>query len=91
MIVGLTRSHGHRAVTYGDEPGLLPLAITRARQRLILVGDAGTLARRAAWDGPLEQFDAATAAAETAWVVNLIGQLRSQTLPAPVHLHEGPP
>jgi len=90
-IVSLTRSHGHRAVTYGDEPGLLPLALTRARQRLILIGDAGTLARRAAWDGPLDHYDAPTAAAETAWAANLIAQLRSQTLPVSIHLHEGPP
>jgi hypothetical protein len=89
--VSLTRSHGHRAVTYGDEPGLLPLALTRARQRLILIGDAGTLARRAAWDGPLDHYDALTAAAETAWAANLIAQLRSQTLPVSIHLHEGPP
>ena len=67
-VVPLTRSHTHRAVPYGDDPSAIPLALTRAGQRVIVVGDAGTLTRRAQWDGPLDHLDGATAAREKAWV-----------------------
>ncbi len=70
-VVSLTRSHGHRAVPFGDGPAGLLLALSRARRRLVLVGDPGTLARRVEWRGPLDHLDEAAAAAE----VRLLGQL----------------
>src|SRR5262249_10186421 len=45
-LVSLTRSHTHRAVTYGEGPGALALALTRAAGRLVVFADPGTLARR---------------------------------------------
>jgi hypothetical protein len=90
-VVALTRSHTHRAVPYGDDPAAMPLALTRAGQRVIVVGDAGTLARRAQWDGPLDHLDAAAADREKAWVADLVRQLAGQGPPSPVHLLEGPP
>jgi hypothetical protein len=90
-IVALTRSHTHRAVPYGDDPSIVPLALTRAGQRVIVVGDAGTLSRRAQWDGPLDHLDGAAAAREKAWVADLVRQLAGHGPPSPVHLLEGPP
>jgi hypothetical protein len=90
IIVSLTRSHNHRAVTYGDEPAVVPLALTRARQRLVLVGDPGTLARRAHWDGPLDHLDADAAARERGWVAALVRLLQGNGS-ATIHLREGPP
>ena len=91
VIVALTRSHTHRAVPYGDEPDAMPIALTRAHQRVIVVGDAGTLTRRSQWDGSLDHLDAAAANREKAWVVDLIRQLAGHGAPSAVHLLEGPP
>jgi hypothetical protein len=71
VVVSLTRSHAHRAVTFGEGPAVLALALTRARQRLVLFGDVGTLARRAQCSGPLEQLDETAAAHER----DLVGRL----------------
>jgi hypothetical protein len=90
VIISLTRSHRHRAVSYGDEVGAVPLALTRARRRLVLVGDPGTLVRRTQWDGPLDHLDEATSRREKEWVAALIRQLQGQGAPT-VHLREGPP
>ena len=46
VLLSLTRSPAHRAVSFGEDPRMLELALTRARARLILFGDAGALARR---------------------------------------------
>src|SRR5260370_36179614 len=62
MLVSLTRSHTHRAVTFGDSPQTLALALTRARDRLLLFGDPGTLVRRSQWLGRLGHMDEAAAA-----------------------------
>jgi superfamily I DNA and/or RNA helicase len=70
-VVSLTRSHGHRAVPFGDGPAALLLALTRARRRLVLVGDPGTLARRVDWRGALDHLDEAAAATEA----RLLGQV----------------
>jgi len=92
VVVGLTRSHTHRAVYYGDEPGWLPLALARGRERLILVGDPGTLARRAQWEGPLDHLDAAAARRERDLVGHLLHYLRGHGRHArSVRLLEGPP
>jgi hypothetical protein len=77
VIVGLTRSHSHRAVSYGPDPQHLILALTRARSRLILVGDPGTLARRGQWDAALDHLDEPTAVRER----DLLRQL-ARCLPA---------
>jgi hypothetical protein len=71
VLVSLTRSHSHRAVSYGPEAHLLGLALTRARTRLIVFGDVGTLVRRTQWDGVLDHLDEAAAAREG----QVIGQL----------------
>lgn len=64
IVLSLTRSHVNRAVPYGDRPDWLPLALTRARRRLVVVGDFGSLAKRGSWDGPLPPHEPATAARE---------------------------
>jgi hypothetical protein len=78
VLISLTRSHTHRAVSYGETPRLLAMALTRARERLILFGDPGTLIRRAQWDGPLEQFDEAAAGEERQLVAQLVRYLQGQ-------------
>jgi hypothetical protein len=72
VLLSLTRSHAHRAVTFGDDPALLAVALTRARRRLIVFGDAGTLARRAQWSGPVDQLDEAAAGRERDLVARLL-------------------
>jgi hypothetical protein len=61
VLVSLTRSHTHRAVAFGEGPQALATALTRARSRLILFGDPGTLLRRTQWNGAVDHLDAATA------------------------------
>jgi hypothetical protein len=78
LIVSLTRSHVNRAVYYGEDPTWLPLALARCRERLILVGDPGTLARRAQWDGPLDHLDAAAARRERDFADHLVGYLQGR-------------
>jgi hypothetical protein len=64
VFVSLTRSHAHRAVCFGEGPAQLALALTRGRRRLVVFGDAGTLARRGQWDGPVDHLDELTAGRE---------------------------
>jgi hypothetical protein len=78
LVVSLTRSHTNRAVFYGEEPTWLPLALARGRERLILVGDLGTLARRAQWDGPLDHLDAAAARRERDFADHLVGYVQGR-------------
>jgi AAA domain len=82
VVASLTRSHDRRAVSYGDDPMLMPMIVTRARRRLILMGDAGALARRAQWDGPLDHFDDFAARQERKWVVAVLSRLQSTCEPA---------
>jgi hypothetical protein len=72
VLVSLTRSHAHRAVTFGEGPALLALALTRARRRLVVFGDAGTLARRGQWAGPVDHLDEAAAGRERDIVMRLL-------------------
>ena len=67
VVVSLVRSDEHRAVPFGEEPDWFPLALAHGRRRLILVGDPGTLARRAEWDRPLDHLDAAAARRSATW------------------------
>jgi hypothetical protein len=78
VVVSLVRSHAHRAVPYGDEPDWLPLALGRGRRRLVLVGDPGTLARRAEWDGPLDHLDGPAARRERDLVHHLVRYLHGR-------------
>jgi hypothetical protein len=76
LIVSLTRSHVSRAVTYGDEPAVPPRLWLRARRQLIIVGDPGTLVRRARWEGAVDHFDGVSGERERAWVDRLVSYLR---------------
>lgn len=72
VLVSLTRSHGHRAVPFGERETDLALALTRGRRRLILCGDPGALVKRASWQGPLEHLDAAAADLEARRIAALV-------------------
>ncbi|OAI41610.1 hypothetical protein AYO40_02845 [Planctomycetaceae bacterium SCGC AG-212-D15] len=78
VLVSLTRSHLHRAVTFGAAPQSLAHALTRARTRLVLFGDSGTLIRRSQWEGPLDHLDEAAAARERAIIARLVRYLEGQ-------------
>jgi hypothetical protein len=85
-LVSLTRSHTHRAVAFGDAPEQFALALTRARRRLILFGDPGTLARRSQWQGPLDHLGEIAAARERAVVGRLVDYLHGPG-PQPPSFH----
>jgi hypothetical protein len=72
VMLGLTRSHSHRAVTFGEDPDSLALALTRARACSIVFGDPGTLRRRCQWDGPLDHLDEFEAERERRIVARLL-------------------
>jgi hypothetical protein len=88
-LVSLTRSHTHRAVSYGEHPHVLAQALTRAASGLVLFGDPGTLARRSQWHGPLDHLDEAAAQHEATLVTQLVHYLQGHGRhPAAFHLHE---
>jgi AAA domain len=90
-VVSLTRSHTHRAVSYGDGPQALALALTRARYKLFLVGDPGTLQRRSQWELPLDHLDETAAARERSVIGHLVQYLHGRgPYPGLFHLREGP-
>jgi hypothetical protein len=91
VLVSLTRSHNHRAVSFGDHPGHLGLALTRARRRLFLFGDPGTLARRVQWQGRVEPLDDAASAHEAHLIGNLVRYLQGQGRHAHAFLADGLP
>ncbi len=72
VLISLTRSHAHRAVTFGDGPRALTQALTRARRRLVLFGDVGTMARRSQWEGAVDHLDESAALRERDLVVKLL-------------------
>jgi hypothetical protein len=78
VLLGLTRSHGHRAVSFGDGPHALALALTRARSRVIVFGDLGTLQRRCQWQNPLDHLDEAASAREHDVISRLVGYVQGQ-------------
>jgi superfamily I DNA and/or RNA helicase len=90
-LVSLTRSHSHRAVTFGEGPHALALALTRAASRLQLFGDPGTLARRTQWGGPVDHLDEAAAARERALVSRLLAHLHGPAPHPPPRPREGSP
>lgn len=75
VLVSLTRSHVTRAVPFGADPKEFVLALTRARERLILFGDPGTLVKRSLWQGPLDQFAASAANLEGQRLARLVHHL----------------
>jgi hypothetical protein len=77
-LVSLTRSHSHRAVSFGDGPPALTVALTRAREKLYLFGDVGTLVRRSQWHNPLDHLDEAASAREWAVVSRLLAYVQGQ-------------
>jgi hypothetical protein len=74
-LVSLTRSHLHRPVSFGDGPPAFSLALTRARARLLLFGDPGTLARRSQCFEPVDHLDPAAAARERSLIANLVASI----------------
>jgi hypothetical protein len=89
-LVSLTRSHGHRAVSFGDGPASLALALTRARAKLYLFGDVGTLARRSQWPNALDHLDEVASARERAVIGRLVAYAEGQGPHAHLfRLHEG--
>lgn len=78
VLLSLTRSHAQQPVSYGASEAEVSLAMTRARSRLILFGDPGTLVRRSRWQGGLEQLDQAAAAREGQLAGDLVRYLQGQ-------------
>jgi hypothetical protein len=74
-LVGLTRSHTHRAVPFCDTPESLVQALTRAVSRLVLFGDPGTLVRRSQWHGALDHLDEWSGPLEQGLIAQLLGEL----------------
>jgi hypothetical protein len=78
VLLSLTRSPAHRAVSFGEDPRMLELALTRARARLILFGDAGALARRGDWTGSVDPLDEAASEREHQVVTRLVEYVRGR-------------
>jgi hypothetical protein len=88
-LVSLTRSHAHRAVSYGEHPHVLAQALTRATSGLVLVGDPGTLARRSQWPSAVDHLDETAAQQEAALAAQLVQYLQGHgPHPSAFHLHE---
>lgn len=75
-LVSLTRSHLHRAVTYGEGPAQLMLALTRPARRLILIGDPGTLQRRSQYPDPVDHLDVTESEQEQSFAGRLVRYLQ---------------
>ena len=89
-LISLTRSHAHRAVTYGEGPQLLMVALTRACKHLVLFGDPGTLARRSQWNGPVDHLDEADSAHERGLLARILPYTQgASTRSAPARMREG--
>lgn len=72
LVMSLTRSHVSRAVTYGDEPSILLRMLPKAKRGIWFVGDAGTLSRRAQWEGAIDHLDEEDGERERRWVQTLL-------------------
>lgn len=79
MFICLTRSHTHRAVSFGDDPNQLLTAITRARQRVVVFCDPGTLHRRVQWEGSLDHLDDAAALWERRLIERIVQAMDHST------------
>jgi hypothetical protein len=90
VLCSLTRSHNHRAVTFADGPSVLALAMTRARRRLIVFGDPGTMQRRCQWEGSLDHLDEAAGHRERAIIAGLVRHAPAPLVrPRPLAVSEG--
>jgi hypothetical protein len=90
VLLSLTRSHTHRAVSFGEGPQSLAMALTRARTRLVLFGDPGTLVRRSQWEAALDHLDEAASAREREILGQLVDYLHGRgPHPHAFHLVEG--
>jgi hypothetical protein len=78
VVLSLTRSHSNKAVSYGESPATLVQAFTRARRKIILVGDPANLIRRAQWNGTVDSLDASLAAWEGQFLGRLARYLQGQ-------------
>jgi AAA domain len=78
VLLSLTRSPAHRAVSFGEDPRMLELALTRARARLILFGDPGALARRGEWTGCVDHLDETASEREHQVVAGLVEYVRGR-------------
>jgi hypothetical protein len=88
-VVSLTRSHAHRAVSYGEHPHVLAQALTRATFGLVLFGDPGTLARRSQWHNAVDHLDDTAAQQEAALAAQLVQYLQGHgPHPSAFHLYE---
>jgi len=77
-LVSLTRSHTHRAVSFGDGPQTLVQALTRATSRVVVFGDPGTLLRRSQWAGELDHLEEADAHKERDLAAQLVRYIQGQ-------------
>jgi hypothetical protein len=77
-LVSLTRSHTHRAVSFGDGPQTLVQALTRASARLLVFGDPGTLLRRSQWAGELDHLEETDAQKERDLAARLVRYIQGQ-------------
>jgi hypothetical protein len=82
-IVSLTRSHAHRAVSFGEGWQTLVQALTRATSRLVVVGDPGTLIRRSQWPGELDHQEENDALKERDLTARMVRYIQGQG----VHAH----
>ena len=74
-VVSLTRSNFHRTGMFCPDPADGLLALTRAQDRLILVGDAGTLIR---WSQSHDPAETSEAGQERHWVRQLARYLQGK-------------
>lgn len=81
VFCSLTRSNNQGAVAFGQSAEELPLALTRARARLFLFGDPGTLHQRSQAAGPIEHLSADVAAHELVVITGLLHHLQSMSQP----------
>jgi hypothetical protein len=89
-LISLTRSHPHRPVSFGEGPRSFALAFTRARGRLLLYGDPGTLVRRSQCAEPVDHLDASTSSRERALVAHLVECIQGcADRPAVLRLRQG--
>lgn len=90
VLLSLTRSHTHRAVTFGEGPDELLLALTRPASRLVLFGDPGTLQRRGQWAGEVDHLDAPAAGRERQIINRLVRAMSGEGGAAQgFRVHEG--
>jgi hypothetical protein len=90
VLVSLTRSNALNAVSFGEGPQALTLALTRACRHLVLFGDVGTCVRRSQWQGALEHLDESAAARVAQVFARLVGYLQGHGWHATAfHVNEG--